>query len=72
MAFLVGACVLVVALVLSLMIKEVPLRTTAAAFAERTTPAPAAAPAPGAAGTSGVSGTSGLPAADPKSDDSEA
>jgi EmrB/QacA subfamily drug resistance transporter len=71
-AFLVGACVLVVALALSLMIKEVPLRTTAAAFAERPTPAPAAAPAPGAAGASGVSGTSGLPETDPKSDDSEA
>ncbi|SEO08766.1 MDR family MFS transporter [Actinacidiphila rubida] len=35
-AFLVGAAVLVIAVVLALMIKEVPLRTTAAAFADKT------------------------------------
>jgi len=40
-AFLVGAAVLVVAGVLSAFIKEVPLRTTGAAFAERSTPVPA-------------------------------
>ncbi|MGQ4512364.1 DHA2 family efflux MFS transporter permease subunit [Streptomyces sp. DW26H14] len=41
-AFLVGAVVLVVALVLSLMIKEVPLRTTAGAFSKDEENKPAA------------------------------
>ena len=41
-AFLVGAVVLVVAFVLSLMIKEVPLRTTAAAFSKDEESKPAA------------------------------
>ena len=45
-AFLVGAGVLVLAFVLALMIKEVPLRTTAAAFAEKEE-----APADSAAGS---------------------
>jgi EmrB/QacA subfamily drug resistance transporter len=39
-AFLVGAGVLVIALVLSALLKEVPLRTTAAAFAEKEDPEP--------------------------------
>ncbi|MEE4541142.1 MDR family MFS transporter [Streptomyces sp. V4-01] len=69
-AFLVGACVLVIALVLSLMIKEVPLRTTAAAFAE--TPKPAVA-SPGAApgGPAGPAAPD-APEAAPKSGDPEA
>jgi hypothetical protein len=59
-AFLVGAGVLVIALVLSAMLKEVPLRTTAAAFdrggeegggtgesAEPGATGPAPSPAPG-------------------------
>lgn len=50
-AFLVGACVLVIALVLSLMIKEVPLRTTAAAFATKE-----AAPGAAAGGTATATG----------------
>ncbi|UWE10763.1 MDR family MFS transporter [Actinacidiphila bryophytorum] len=46
-AFLVGAGVLVVALLLSTMLKEVPLRTTAAAFADQEEGRPAADSAAG-------------------------
>ncbi|SHN00803.1 MDR family MFS transporter [Actinacidiphila paucisporea] len=46
-AFLVGAGVLVIALVLSTLLKEVPLRTTAAAFADQDEEQPAAGKAAG-------------------------
>jgi EmrB/QacA subfamily drug resistance transporter len=57
-SFLVGAGVLVVALLLSLMIKEVPLRTTAAAFASQK-PATGAAPAPGTPTATGTATATG-------------
>jgi EmrB/QacA subfamily drug resistance transporter len=49
-AFLVGAAVLVIAFVLSTLMKEVPLRTTAAAFSEQG-PEPGAEPGPKAGTT---------------------
>ncbi|WNI16478.1 MDR family MFS transporter [Actinacidiphila sp. ITFR-21] len=59
-AFLVGAAVLVIALVLSTLIKEVPLRTTAAAFAEEPEPA---AEGPAAGGPAAGGPAAGGPAA---------
>ncbi|WP_329171989.1 MDR family MFS transporter [Streptomyces sp. NBC_01477] len=56
-AFLVGAGVLVIALVLSTLLKEVPLRTTAAAFADQDEARPGADRAVGAAGDGSPDGS---------------
>jgi hypothetical protein len=51
-SFLVGACVVAIAFVLALFMKEVPLRLTAAAFTDKDDKGPAAQGEPRASGTS--------------------
>ncbi|MCM3921680.1 MFS transporter [Frankia sp. AiPs1] len=63
LAFLVGAAVLVIAFVLSLLLKEVPLRETGAAFADQPNAPGAASPGPGTPAVDDAAAP--VPSADP-------